>query len=138
MYDEIYGKIHVPDVTARGGTRYYPEFPECREIKRMRKQWIPGPLLRFFERALGRGYENAMPQVNKTCPIVKTALRIFLDTRTGVKKLRRTSTAVKNAFYIFPVTQNGLHNLHRTSTVVKTAFSVPPDKEACMSFTGPP
>ena len=24
-------------------TRYYPVFPECREIKRMRKQWIPGP-----------------------------------------------------------------------------------------------
>ena len=24
-------------------SRYYPEFPECQEIKRMRKQWIPGP-----------------------------------------------------------------------------------------------
>ena len=31
-------------------TLYYPEFPECQEIKCMRKQWIPGPLLRFFER----------------------------------------------------------------------------------------
>ena len=39
-------------------TRYYLEFPECGEIKIkcMHKQWIPGPLLQFFERAWGRGY----------------------------------------------------------------------------------
>ena len=40
-------------------SRYYPEFPECWEIKRMRKQWIPGPFLRFFERAWVRGYKRA-------------------------------------------------------------------------------
>ena len=27
--------------------RYYLEFPECREIKRMCKQWILGPFLDF-------------------------------------------------------------------------------------------
>ena len=39
-----------------GVTWYYPGFPECREIKHMREQWIPGPLLRFFERVWRRGY----------------------------------------------------------------------------------
>ena len=82
--------------------------------------------------------ENAVPQVNKTCPMVKTALWIFQDTQTGKNKLRRTSTVAKNAFYIFPVTQNGLYDLHRTLTVAKTAFNALPDKQACMSFTGPP
>ena len=40
--------------------RHYPEFPECREIKRMRKQWIPGPFLRFFEWAWVRGYTQSV------------------------------------------------------------------------------
>ena len=32
---------------------YYPEFPECWEIMRMRKQWIPGP----FDFSNGPGNE---------------------------------------------------------------------------------
>ena len=40
-------------------SRYYPEFPECQEIKRMYKQWIAGPFLRFFEWAWVRGYHTS-------------------------------------------------------------------------------
>ena len=29
-------------------TQHYLEFSECQEIKCMRKQWIPGSLLRFL------------------------------------------------------------------------------------------
>ena len=37
-------------------TRAYPGFPECREIKHMRKQWIPGALFPLL-RAWVQGYD---------------------------------------------------------------------------------
>jgi len=39
-------------------TQYYLKFPECQEIKRMRKQWKQGPFLRFFKRAWEWGCET--------------------------------------------------------------------------------
>ena len=36
--------------------RYFPEFPECQEIKRMRTQWIPGPFSPVLT-PYGLGYE---------------------------------------------------------------------------------
>ena len=49
----IYTAMYTYNVTAHGGIMVLSGIPG--EIKRMRKQWIPGPFLRFFEWAWVRG-----------------------------------------------------------------------------------
>ena len=43
--------VHVSKSEHVEVTRYYLKLLECQEIKRMHKQWIPGPFFRFFKRA---------------------------------------------------------------------------------------
>ena len=51
VYVNICGNIHNSSQRTEV-TQYYPEFPECREVKCLHKQYIPGW---FFERVRGWG-----------------------------------------------------------------------------------
>ena len=61
-------------------SRYYPEFPECQEIKRMCKQWIPGP---FSDFSNGPGYEASLEGAGDELSVSGPLLNCISLLKTG-------------------------------------------------------